>query len=375
MLCLPTDERSRVAVGVDGIPGLGIAAPAKERRALRFGDPRLPDALRRIYGLQVVSAKASKPASISTPEPIVEDVARRAPHLLQRHRRSPCRSPADPAPSGQSPKSLDQPMIRVGGLRQRAVTASLPSRAHANQLTPKRSWGSRSSPPAANENGATAGSDQPHCARCRSRWSASTSATIASATGTPRMATQGSCRPLVEISASSPWTVTVCCGTSTELVGLTAIRATMSWPEEMPPRVPPALFDRKVTAPLRIRMASLCSGPDIAAAAKPEPISTPLTAGMLIRPLARSASSRSNTGAPRPAGTPDATTSTMPPADEPSLRLSLRKAAQVSAARASGLHNELRSTSSQSQRARSIGGGPTCTKAARMRIVSPGTLG
>src|SRR5512134_3399833 len=32
-----------VAVGVDGVPRLGIAVPTKERRALRLGDPRLPD--------------------------------------------------------------------------------------------------------------------------------------------------------------------------------------------------------------------------------------------------------------------------------------------------------------------------------------------
>ncbi len=75
---------------------------------------------------------------------------------------------------------------------------------------------------------------------------------------------------------------------------------------------------------------------------------------MLISALARSASSRSNTGAPRPAGTPSATTSTIPPAEEPSLRTSSRNPAQRSAAAASGLQNGLRSTSSQSQRARSI---------------------
>ena len=33
-----------VAVGVDGVPRLGIAVPTKERRAPRLGDPRLPDA-------------------------------------------------------------------------------------------------------------------------------------------------------------------------------------------------------------------------------------------------------------------------------------------------------------------------------------------
>ena len=42
---LLADRRAQpVAVGVDGVPRLGIAVPAKERRALRLGDPRLPDA-------------------------------------------------------------------------------------------------------------------------------------------------------------------------------------------------------------------------------------------------------------------------------------------------------------------------------------------
>lgn len=75
---------------------------------------------------------------------------------------------------------------------------------------------------------AAASNCQPHWARWRSRWSASTSASIASATGTPRMATQGSWRPLVEMVVSRPSWVTVGCGVSTELVGLMATRTTMS---------------------------------------------------------------------------------------------------------------------------------------------------
>ena len=114
---------------------------------------------------------------------------------------------------------------------------------------------------------------------------------MASATGAARMPTQGSWRPLVEISASSPAAVTVFMGTDTELVGLTAKRATMSWPVEMPPSTPPELLERNVTSPFRMRISSAFSGPSRRAAAKPAPTSTPLTAGMLINALAMSASS------------------------------------------------------------------------------------
>ena len=67
-------------------------------------------------------------------------------------------------------------------------------------------------------------------------------------------------------------------GLRIELVGLTANRQTMSWPVEMPPRIPPAWFDRNATLPSRIRISSAFSSPLSAAAAKPAPISTPLTA-------------------------------------------------------------------------------------------------
>ena len=132
---------------------------------------------------------------------------------------------------------------------------------------------------------------QPHCARWRSRWSASTIAIMASPTGTARMPTQGSWRPLVEISVSSPAVLTVWRGVRIELVGLTAKRTTMSWPEEMPPKMPPALLEAKVTPSLPMRISSALASPVSAAAAKPAPISTPFTALMLIMALARSASS------------------------------------------------------------------------------------
>ena len=82
-------------------------------------------------------------------------------------------------------------------------------------------------------------------ARWRSRWSARTSAIIASPTGTARMPTQGSWRPLVDDLDLVAERSIERRGVRIELVGLTAKRTTMSWPVEMPPRMPPALLDRK----------------------------------------------------------------------------------------------------------------------------------
>jgi len=118
----------------------------------------------------------------------------------------------------------------------------------------------------------------------------------------------------------APSTSTVRIGRRIELVGLTAKRATMSWPVEIPPRTPPALFDRNTTRPSSIRISSEFSSPLSVAAEKPAPISTPLTALIVIRPRARSPSSLSYTGSPSPAGTPLATISMIAPADEPALR-------------------------------------------------------
>jgi hypothetical protein len=61
-------------------------------------------------------------------------------------------------------------------------------------------------------------------------------------------------------------------------VGLTAMLTTMSWPVEMPPRMPPALLDRKPSAVI----SSPCSVPFWLTDANPDPISTPLTALMPI---------------------------------------------------------------------------------------------
>src|SRR6185437_15257224 len=132
----------------------------------------------------------------------------------------------------------------------------------------------------------------PTCARWRSALSASTQAIIASPTGTARMPTQGSWRPLVTISVSTLFTSTVLRGERIDEVGLTAKRQTIGWPVEMPPTMPPAWLARKRGLPsFPARISSAFSSPVSAAAAKPSPISTPLTALMLIIAPARSPSS------------------------------------------------------------------------------------
>src|SRR5512133_4061054 len=47
--CLTDGGAQAIAVGVDGVPRLGIAVPAQDRRALRLGDPRLPDAAGEVF--------------------------------------------------------------------------------------------------------------------------------------------------------------------------------------------------------------------------------------------------------------------------------------------------------------------------------------
>jgi hypothetical protein len=81
---------------------------------------------------------------------------------------------------------------------------------------------------------------------------------MASPTGTARMPTHGSWRPLVTISVSAPCLSIVWRGVRIDEVGLTANRATIDWPVEMPPRMPPAWLDRNrglPSGPMRISSA------------------------------------------------------------------------------------------------------------------------
>ncbi len=77
-------------------------------------------------------------------------------------------------------------------------------------------------------------------------------------------------------------------------VGFTAMRTTMSCPDEIPPRMPPAwLFKNPVAV-----IGSLFSLPNFPATANPSPISTPLTAPIPIMAPAIAASSLPKTGSP-----------------------------------------------------------------------------
>ena len=98
--------------------------------------------------------------------------------------------------------------------------------------------------------------------------------------------------PLGPDVRASPVRVTLARGVRIEEVGLTAKRQTTGWPVEMPPRTPPAWFDRNGRRAL-VAGAHLV-GVLLAAqrrGRKPSPISTPLTALIDISAAARSASS------------------------------------------------------------------------------------
>ena len=82
-----------------------------------------------------------------------------------------------------------------------------------------------------------------HCALWRSKWSASTRATIESTIGTALGKTHGSCRPLALINTSLPSALTVFCYFPIVAVGLKAIFISIFSPLLMPPCIPPELFD------------------------------------------------------------------------------------------------------------------------------------
>ena len=86
----------------------------------------------------------------------------------------------------------------------------------------------------------------------------------------------------------SPARVTVSWGCGRLLVGLTAQRSTIGWPEEIPPSMPPWRLPRVATRPARISNGSLFSLPRARATPKPAPYSTPSTAGRLNSALPRS---------------------------------------------------------------------------------------
>jgi len=95
-------------------------------------------------------------------------------------------------------------------------------------------------------------------------------------------------------------------------------------------------------------ISSRCSLPRWRTTSKPSPNSTPLTALMLMRPCAMSASSLSNTGSPRPTGTRDATRLIRAPIESPALRRSLKNLSSSTSFDGSAQKNGFSSTCSRS---------------------------
>ena len=72
------------------------------------------------------------------------------------------------------------------------------------------------------------------------------------------------------------------CLINIEIVGFTANLTTISCPVVIPPSIPPELFDLNDTFSFLETISSEFSYPLDSALWKPKPISTPLTAGILI---------------------------------------------------------------------------------------------
>ena len=113
------------------------------------------------------------------------------PAAAHHHRRVP--AIAADAPDRRSHRP---PRDSVAG---RAHSAERGHRRRRSEARRCRAWSAahpQGSASSSRSRSAQASSFPPHCARCSNLWSASTSATIASITGAPRGATQGSWRPV-----------------------------------------------------------------------------------------------------------------------------------------------------------------------------------
>ena len=102
-------------------------------------------------------------------------------------------------------------------------------------------------------------------------------------------------------------------------VGLTAKEIIISCPDEMPPKIPPALFDLKFIFFPFFKISSEFSSPVNCAEFIPDPIFIPFTALILIIAEARSISNFEYIGAPNPIGTPLALTSIIAPHEDPAF--------------------------------------------------------
>ena len=121
-----------------------------------------------------------------------------------------------------------------------------------------------------------------------------------------------------------------------------------SWPLDIPPKIPPELLEEKIIFLFLLALiSSEFSSPDNSTASLPAPISTPLTALILIIAPARSASNLPYTGSPSPAGTFLAFTNNFAPNDDPFFLVSSRYSSQTLTIFLSGQKNEFFFTSFQ----------------------------
>mmetsp|Transcript_27617 Transcript_27617/g.89218 ORF Transcript_27617/g.89218 Transcript_27617/m.89218 type:complete len:218 (-) Transcript_27617:619-1272(-) len=202
------------------------------------------------------------------------------------------------------------------------------------------------------------------CATWQRRASARTRATMLSTMGHALGRTQGSWRPLPRSCVGCPSRVTVSWSWPMVDVGLKATLTTMVSPLEMPPWMPPDRFDLvRVRPSSSTKNSSLCSFPVSSTPRKPLPTSKPLAAGRERHALARSASSLSKTGEPRPAGTFLATHSTTPPMEFPVRRMASMRSIMRSATPGSGHRAMLASIDSRDtpSTSKSSGKAMSCT--------------
>ncbi len=124
------------------------------------------------------------------------------------------------------------------------------------------------------------------------RQSASTSATIASATTPAAGTAHTSLRWLIAFAASPVATSIVSSARGTVEMGFIAARTRRTSPVDIPPSVPPARLVRRRTPPSPLSISSCANDPRRRADSKPSPTSTPLMAWMPINAPARRESSR-----------------------------------------------------------------------------------
>ena len=128
----------------------------------------------------------------------------------------------------------------------------------------------------------------------------------------------GSCLPLISIFSFSIFSKLIeFWHFEIDGVGLTAIFETIGIPLLMPPIIPPELLVLVSILPSLISNSSFICDAVWFTTSNPRPISTPFTAPIFIKILARSPSSLSNTGSPNPSGTLIAIVSTIPPTESP----------------------------------------------------------